>query len=273
MESNNGIKRGTIVLIITCVIIVVVGIISMPQIYKLLNTSKVDISDNNINKKDTDTKEEINMDSEIVATLVYPVMHNDVSISDNYYKNNGIKVSDLSNNDILYNAFLNIYPGYISVSDTTSFDSNYLVSRIENIFGPKTGYNLVDFTVPNGSFSDYVGVFHFDDSTKRYIFNKTDNNNGVVYYDVKKMYDASSPNENTIITSFDIAFVKIEDNRYTLYKDYNYTDEISSGEFTSMENLENMLSTLDTNKYQYTFRKDTCNYDSYCFYEGKWLNE
>ena len=44
-------------------------------------------------------------------------------------------------------------------------------------------------------------------------------------------------------------------------------------EFTNMETIENMLSTLETKKYQYTFRKDTCNYDSYCFYEGKWINE
>ena len=273
METEKRIKRGPIILIITCVLIVVIGIISMPQIYKILNTSGVDdISDAN-NKKDNNKKEEITADSEIVSTLVYPIMHNDTSVTDNYYKNQSISVADLSNNDILYNAFLNIYSGYINNDGIISFDSNYLVSRIENIFGPKTGYNLVDFTVPSGSFSEYTGLFKYDADTKRYTFSKNDNNNQVIYYDVKKIYDASSPNENTITTSFDIAFVKIENNRYTLYKDYNYTNEISNGEFTSMENLENMLNTLDTEKYQYTFRKDTCNYDSYCFYEGKWLNE
>lgn len=266
-------KRGTIILIITCVVIVVIGIISMPQIYKMLNTSGVDVVENNTSKKNTDTKEEINKDSEIVSTLVYPIMHNDISITDNYYKNDSIKVSDLSNNDILYNAFLNIYSGYINNDDVISFDSNYLVSRIENIFGPKTGYNLVDFTVPSGSFSEYTGIFNYDNTTKMYTFNKQDSNSNIVYYDVKNIYDASSPNDNTITTSFNIAFVKIENNKYTLYKDYNYTDEISSGDYTSMETLENMLETLDTKKYQYTFRKDTCNYDSYCFYEGKWLNE
>ena len=267
------IKRGTIILIITCVIIVILGIISMPQIYKMLNTSGVDVVENNTSKKDNDTKEEISKDSEVVSTLVYPVMHNDISITDSYYKNDSIKISDLSNNDILYNAFLNIYPGYINSDNSISFDSNYLISRIENIFGPKTGYNLVDFTVPSGAFSEYTGVFNYDSITKRYTFNKIDNTNNVIYYDIKSIYDASSPNDYTITTSFDIAFVKIENNKYTLYKDYNYTDEISSGDYTSMESLENMLTTLDTKKYQYTFRKDTCNYDSYCFYEGKWLNE
>ena len=238
------IKKGTIVLIIVCVIIVIVGIISMPNIYKMLNTSGVNISDNNKEKKDSNVKEEITMDSEIVNTLVYPVMHNDVSVIDNYYKNNNITVADLSNNDILYNAFLNIYSGYITNDGIVSFDSNYLISRIENMFGPKTGYNLIDFTVPSGSFSEYTGVFKYDAGSKKYVFNKIDYNSRVIYYDVKKMYDASSPNENTINTSFNIAFVKIENNRYTLYRDYNYTEEISNGEYTNMESLENILTKL-----------------------------
>ena len=80
------IKRGTIILIITCVIIVILGIISMPHIYKMLNTSGVDVVENNTSKKDNDTKEEISKDSEVVSTLVYPVMHNDISITDSYYK-------------------------------------------------------------------------------------------------------------------------------------------------------------------------------------------
>ena len=266
------IKKGNIVLIIFCILIVVIGIVSMPYIYKKLNTSGVDIKDNNKDKK-IEVKEEINKDSEIITTLVYPIMHNDISIIDNYYKNSSMKVTDFTNNDILYNSFINIYQGYINDSDIISFDSNYLISRIENIFGPKTGYNLVDFTVPSGSSSKYQGIFKFDNISKKYILTKVDYNTNIVYIDVKKIYDASSPNENTITTSFDIAFVKLENGKYTLYRDYNYTDEISSGDFTDIETLENMLSTLDTKKYQYIFRKDTCNYDSYCFTEGKWINE
>lgn len=266
------IKKGKVILIVVCVLIVVIGIISMPYIYNKINTSKVNISDNTKDKK-KDKVDKIDKDSEIISTLVYPVMHNDVSVMDNYYKNEKISIADFSNNDILYNAFINIYPGYINNTDPISFDSNYLVSRIENIFGPKTGYNLVDFTVPSGSFSDYIGTFTYNADNKTYTFNKTDSNNNIAYYDVKSMYGASSPNEDVITTSFDVAFIKIENGKYTLYKDYNYTEEISSGEFKDMESIESMLSTLETRKYQYTFRKDTCNYDSYCFTEGKWIDE
>lgn len=266
------IKKGKIILIIVCILIVIVGIISMPYIYKKINTGSVNISDNT-KKEKKDKEDNITKDSDIISTLVYPIMHNDVAVMDNYYKNEKISVTDFSNNDILYNAFLNIYSGYINNTEPISFDSNYLISRIENIFGPKTGYNLVDFTVPSGSFSDYIGTFSYNADTKTYTFNKIDSNTNTIYYDVKSIYDASSPNEDVITTSFDVAFIKIENNMYTLYKDYNYTEEISSGEFKDMKSIENMLSTLETKKYQYTFRKDTCNYDSYCFTEGKWINE
>ena len=53
--------------------------------------------------------------------------------------------------------------------------------------------------------------------------------------------------------------------------DYNYTKEISSGNFESLEKISSMISKLKVNKYEYTFKKDICNYDSYCFYEGKWM--
>lgn len=266
------VKKGNIILIVVCIFIIVIGIISMPYIYKKINTSGVDIAEKKNNTK-KNSVEEITKDSDIISTLVYPIMHNDVSIPDNYYKNNSMTVTDFTNNDILYNAFLNIYEGYINNDGIVSFDSNYLVSRIENIFGPKTGYNLVDFTVPSGSFSNYTGEFKYDSESKRYTLNKVDNISNVVYTDVKSIYDASSPNDNTITTSFDVAFIKIENGKYTLYKDYNYTNEISNGEYTNMQSIENMLSTLETSKYQYTFKKDTCNYDAYCFTEGKWINE
>ena len=37
--GDKGIKKGTIILIISCILIVIIGIISMPYIYKVLNTS------------------------------------------------------------------------------------------------------------------------------------------------------------------------------------------------------------------------------------------
>ena len=270
-------KKGNVILIITCILIVTIGIVLMPTLYNIITTKnlsskKIYVKENK--KKSEDKKvEKITLESEILKELVYPVMHNDSNNIDTYYKLDKISVTDFSNNDILYNAFLQIYEGYIVENGSSvTFNSSYLDSRVQNIFGPATGYNLTDFTVPSGAESKYFGTFKYDASSNKYIYMPQIKSEGIVYTDVKKIYDVSSPDENTINTSFNVGFVKIENGKYTLYSDYSYSNEISSGNFSSKEDLENMLSKLDTKKYQYTFRKDICNYDSYCFYGGKWLN-
>ena len=271
-------KKGNVILIVSCILIVTVGIILMPTLYKVITNNilkgkTIDVIENK-NHKTKKEVDKLTIESEALKELVYPVMHNDLSNTDTYYKLDKISVSDFTNNDILYNAFLQIYNGYlVNNGRNVSFNSSYLESRIQNIFGPKTGYNLVDFTVPSGANSIYFGTFKYDASTKQYIYYPANNNSGVIYTDIKKIYDVNNPDENTINTLFNVAFVKINNGSYTMYKDYSYSDEISSGSFNNIEDLENMLENLDTKKYQYTFRKDTCNYDSYCFYGGKWLNE
>lgn len=270
-------KKGNVILIVSCILIVTIGIILMPTLYKLITNNtlegkKIDVIDNKKDKTKKETKK-ITLESEILKELVYPVMHNDLSNTDTYYKLDKISVADFTNNDILYNAFLQIYSGYlVNNSGSISFNSSYLESRIQNIFGPKTGYNLVDFTVPSGANSNYSGTFKYNANTKQYVYYPVNYNNGVIYTDIKKIYDVNNTDDNTINTLFNVAFVKISNGNYTMYSDYSYSNEISSGIFNSLEDLENMLEKLDTKKYQYTFRKDTCNYDSYCFYGGKWLN-
>lgn len=271
-------KKGNVILIIVCILIVTVGIVCMPIAYKYLNNIKLNQKKVNVKeqKKTKEIKEEtkITLESEILKELVYPIMHNDVSVKDNYYKMKSINVKSLTNNDILYNAFLQIYNGYLDSSDgTITFSKDYLDSRIKNIFGPKTGYNVTDFIVPSGSFSDYTGKFIYDSNKEIYTLESTNNKNGVIYYDIKKIYEVTNPDDNTINTLFYVAFIKVENGKYTLYDDYNYTNEISSGNFTNFEEVSNMIDKLTKSKYQYTFKKDTCNYDSYCFYEGKWINE
>lgn len=269
-------KKGNVVLIIICILLVSIGIIIMPSIYKVISTKNLDSEIKNVTKKDDKkvTKKSISLKSEVLNELVYPIMHNDKYGVDNYYKFDKISVTSLSNNDILYNAFLQIYSGYlVEKANQITFSSNYLESRIKNIFGPKTGYNLTDFKVPTGSFSNYVGTFKYNQKTHSYVYQKDNvENKSTVYYDIKEIYNVNSPDDNTINTFFYVAFIKVVNGKYTLYSDYNYTDEVSSGTFTSNDDIKKILSKLNVKKYQYTFRKDTCNYDSYCFYEGKWVN-
>ena len=79
--------------------------------------------------------------------------------------------------DILYNAFLQVYSGYFEsagsvgcTNNSIKFSANYIDLRIQNIFGKDTGYNLTDFTVPTGSFSDYIGAFKYDSSNDQFIY-------------------------------------------------------------------------------------------------------
>lgn len=271
-------KKGNVILIIVCIVLVTTGIILMPSAYSYLtklklNSKKIDVNNNSNNKKEV-VKEKITLESDILKDLVYPVMHNDISIKDNYYKLDSINSKSLTNNDILYNAFLQIYNGYIiNNNGNISFSKDYLESRIQNIFGPNTSYNITNFTVPTGSFSDYIGNFIYDSNTKNYVYEKTYTENNVIYYDLKKIYEVKTPDDNTINTLFYVAFIKVEDGKYTLYSDYNYQDEIGSGTFTTFSDIESIVDKSAKGKYQYTFRKDICNYDTYCFYEGKWINE
>ena len=145
-------KKGNVILIITCILIVTIGIVLMPTLYNIITTKnlsskKIYVKENK--KKSEDKKvEKITLESEILKELVYPVMHNDSNNIDTYYKLDKISVTDFSNNDILYNAFLQIYEGYIVENGSSvTFNSSYLDSRVQNIFGPATGYNLTDFTV------------------------------------------------------------------------------------------------------------------------------
>ena len=271
-------KKGNVILIIICILIVTVGIIFMPTAYRYINKYMLNQKKINVKveeeKTKTTKKEKITLESEILKELVYPIMHNDISIKDNYYKLKTVNAKTLTNNDILYNAFLQIYSGYIVNEDgVIKFSKDYLESRIKNIFGPKTGYNITDFTVPSGAFSDYVGTFTYDSGSENYVFTKSNNSAGTIYYDVKKIYEVATPDDNTINTLFYVAFIKVSNGKYTLYSDYNYTNEISSGNFTNFDEVANMLEKLTKSKYQYSFRKDICNYDTYCFYEGKWINE
>ena len=72
--------------------------------------------------------------------------------TDSYYQLDSVEITKFSNNDILYNAFLDIYDGYLvdhnnvgCSNNSKEFDATYLSSRIKNIIGRNTEYTLEDF--------------------------------------------------------------------------------------------------------------------------------
>ena len=280
-------KKGNIILIVVCAILVIIGLFLMPNIYRFASNLSLKNDEVKVEKKEekeekTEEKKEVTLESEILKELVYPVMHNDVTLKDTYYSLDKITISDFTNNDLLYNSFLQVYSGYLvkggsvgCATTSVSVDSDYIVSRLQNIYGPNTGYELTDFVVPSGSGSEYVGTFKYDTVSSKYIYYGNCNPvvSNVQYYDVKSIYDVSTSKDgNEIITYYNVAFLKIEGNKYSLYSDVNYTNEISTGSNKSIADISKMLEKFNTKKYQYTFSKERCNYDSYCFYEGKWID-
>lgn len=269
-------KKGNIVFIIILFVIVVLGVFCLPDIYKSLNKAEKPNTQKEEREEEKEKKDSITIESKVIKELSYPIMRNDKYKIESYYQLDSITLNDFSNNDILYNAFLDIYTGYLvnhdKVGCTTNskqFDANYLRSRIKNIISKNIKYTLEDFMVPNinGS-TDYIGNWKYDSNKDIFIYygNCEKNDSSIIYDELKKLYKVESSLDNNIIyLYYYIGFVKNEDNNYTIYKDSYMKEEVYK---------TNDLNTIDYSKfntYKYTFEKGLCSYENYCFYKGEWI--
>lgn len=280
-------KKNNLILILIMIVLIGLLIFFLPDIYNKvqeLEANNIELPKNKKNKEE-EKKETITMESDIVKNLTYPIMRNDKSKTDSYYQLDSVEITKFSNNDILYNAFLDIYDGYLvdhnnvgCSNNSKEFDATYLSSRIKNIIGRNTEYTLEDFTVPNiNKNSEYIGLWKYNQNNNTYVFygdcNK--NNNEIIYYDYEKIYKLDTSKDNNFLyLYYYVGFMKINSNNYVLYSDPNFTDQISSGSIDNMDNINNLK--LDTSKlktYMYTFKKGICTYDNYCFYRGEWIND
>lgn len=281
-------KKNNLVIVFIMFLCIGLLIFFLPDIYNKVQSyeaNKIIPPDIKQEKEDEKKLDNITMDSDVVKNLVYPIMRNDKYKIDSYYQLDSIDLSNFSNNDILYNAFLDIYEGYLinhaSVGCTNlskQFDATYLSSRIKNIIGRDTKYSLEDFNVPNINKNiDYVGLWKYDNLSNTYVYygncDKVDNN--IIYYDYTKLYDLKVSNDNKILyLYYYVAFIKIENNHYIVYTDPNMNSEISSGDLNSIDDINNLDIDNDNLRiYRYTFKQGLCTYDNYCFYKGEWIND
>jgi hypothetical protein len=238
--------------------------------------------------------EEITLESEAVQKLKYPIMHNDKNTKITYYSKDKLKITDFSNNDILYNALVDVYTGnmakytgkytgkFCGGNNKLSLDARYLKLRIENLFNKNTKYTLTDFTVPaNSTKTKYVGTWKYDRTSNKYIYYGNCNavtNAAVQYYDIRVPYNASSNDKNVEIyvnNYVGFAAVNPTTKAYILYKDSAYTEEVTRGTLTTA-NIESELSSLvnknkdSFNTYKFTYSIVDCAYQDYCFVSGAW---
>ena len=262
--------------------LVVIFVLFVPKIYSFIENYKLPKVEGEEIKEEEVSNE---IDDKLLESLHYPIMRNSIYSENTYYTLDTFKVTDMSNEDILYNAFMDLYEGNIVDSDVKGkcvttpkeFSSEYIKLRVSNIFGKDVTYTLADFSVPEDSTSNYKGVWTYDSSNSRFIYNAYCEpvQYGSKYYNLEEYIKAEYDNEDLVVYKY-VGFAKVDNDKYVIYKDAKMTEAISKGTFTTAENLNDIfiaISNKDKRIYKYTFKDTLCSYNDYCLYEGKWVNE
>jgi hypothetical protein len=273
-------KKDSLFIIIVFAVIFLI-VIFFPKIYNMFERENLPKLDN----KQEVVEEKRVVDNELLESLHRPLMRSSSYNSNTYYNLNTFKISNMSNQDILYNAFLDIEK--INIIDSNEWGSctnirkeigsKKIELRIKNILGKNINYSLENFTVPEDSVSEYKGDWTYNGYTSKFIYNGLCNKvkSSTNYYDLEQFIKAEY-NNNDIDVYYYVGFAKVDSNEYTIYKDVNMTIELQKGTFTSLDDLNNIFNSInnkDKNIYKYTFRNTLCSYNEYCVYEGKWVNE
>lgn len=284
VEENFEYDKNSIKFILILFVILFVLILCIPKIYKFVENAKLPKIEV---KEKIDEVEERILDSETLSGIHYPIMRNSIYDANTYYSLDKFSISDMSNNDILYNAFLDIYEGNIislnkkgnCTTQSKSVNSIYMKFRIENILGKNVSYSFDSFYVPEDSNSNYKGNWIFDSSSNKFIYQGLCKSKAAstTYYDLEEFISADYDGDSDdIIVYYYVGFAKVVNNNYTIYSDPSMTKKIEEGVFTSIEDLNTKYKNINKKhkkKYKYIFKNTLCTYSEYCLYEGKWLDE
>lgn len=279
-------KKKNILFIILIIIIGIV-ILFMPNIYKYFNTKPVtNVED--INEDEEDKKvEKLTIDSDTIKNLKYPIMRYGIYNKNSYYAKSNFKISDLTNEEILINAFVDIYSGNINdyngikpscATEAKELKTTYISSRIRNILSNNLKYNNSNFNVPElPNYSKYLGEWKYNSQTNTYIYYGTCNKvSGIKYYDLKVLDRLETKNNNfeLIIYAY-MGFANVNNNKYVIYSDVSMSNKILEGNFTTLDSLnqdfKNYLKKNKTKQYKFIFKKGICSYGDYCLSEGAWV--
>lgn len=279
--KNKKVKSNNLFIIVLFVVIVII-VLFLPSIYNFIENQKLPKVESS--EKHTEEEDKV-IDEYVLETIHYPIMRNSIYDSNTYYSLDVFKISNMSNNDILYNAFMDIYEGNISLYNLSrnctkvskQFNQDYIELRIKNVLGKNINYTLESFYVPEDVNSNYKGTWSYDRTNSRFIYEGLCNSKvtNTKYYNLEELIKAEYEKDDIVVYYY-VGFAKVVDNNYMIYKDVNMTEELSSGIFTNLDDLNNEFKLINKeNKkiYKYTFKNTLCSYNEYCLYEGKWINE
>lgn len=301
-EAKAPKQQGSIAVMIVALILIVITIFLFPHVYRFFsqkNTKPDKLIESNNSSNEGPVYEKITVNSEVLKTFTYPIMRNSQYEKTSYYQKENITMSDFSNNDILYNAFIHVYTGSIGPyngaynenycgTDKTrkSVNPKYLDARIENLFSRNTKYKHATFKVPStNKDTAYVGTWVYDSKNNIYVYYGDCEGvrpTNTLYYDLKQIYEANGKSNNTVIdVSYYMGFAEVNatTKNYTIYSDASMSDVLTTGTLTK-DNYESELEEvfnayLQTNhsakSYKYTFSSLNCSYQDYCFEKGEWV--
>lgn len=281
MQKNN--ENNGVFMIVLLGIGAILVFFFFPKIYDFMNSQTVP----KIENFETEEKEEIKkIDDSILETIHYPLMRTSIYDVSTYYSLDKFTINDLSNNDILLNAFLDIYEGNMTSYESKGwctniskqFNKNYIELRIKNILNNKLNYTLDNFYVPEDLETNYSGTWNYDSLNNRFIYVGlcTSRATNIKYYNLEELIKIEYNKDDDIDAYYYVGFAKVEGNNYIIYKDPQMTIELTKGVFTTKEDLDNIYKNINKNNkniYKYTFKNTLCSYNEYCLYEGKWVNE
>ncbi len=286
MKNEENKKSSNLFVIILFVVIIIFALF-FPKIYNFIENQKLP----EVPKTQTDDDEENKIvTTEDLSSLHTPIMRTSIYDENTYYSLDTFTISNMSNADILFNAFINIEEvtsanvtikksnAYSRCSRTPmEFSSSLIGLRVQNVLGKNVKFNLESFYVPVDSTSSYKGNWRYDGANSRFIYDGvcTSNAKDTSYYDLRSHIKAEYENNDIIVYEY-LGFAKVKGNDYTIYSDANMTVELTSGTLSSVEELNDIFEKLDNNSkkiYKYTYKNTLCSYNEYCLYKGEYVNE
>lgn len=281
MENQKNQNSSNLFVIIMFIVIIVL-VLLFPMIYNFIEKQKLPEVPQEEHKPN---EEEKVVTDEILQDIHYPIMRNSIYEPNTYYSLNKFTISNMSNEDILYNAFMGIEEVTLKESNTYSrcsntprqFDAEFIGLRIKNILGKNINYTLDTFYVPEDSNSNYPGTWDYDSYNSRFTYQGlcSSKESNTTYYDLEEFIKAEYQDKDIIVYYY-VGFAKVIDNNYYIYSDAYMTNEINSGEFINLDELNTIFKSLgNQNKkiYKYTFKNTLCSYNEYCLYQGEYINE
>lgn len=280
--KNKKKSKNNNIFIIAIFAVIIALVFFLPVIYNFVE--KLDLPEVEKDKNEETVKKK-EVDAETLESLHYPLMRNSAYNKNTYYSLKNFSIKDMTNQDILLNAFLDIYSGNIVDSNVSGnctniakqFNTDYMELRIKNILGKNISYTFENFYVPEDSKSNYSGEWNYDPYNSRYIYNGLcqTNQNGARYYNIEEFIKAKYDNKDIIVYYY-VGFAKIEGNSYMLYSDPEMKNPLLNGSINDVIELNDIFKNINNKSkktYKYTFKNTLCSYEEYCLYKGEWVNE